>query len=108
MTILRFNWIALILIYIGAITVGFLYDATLGWGITLYSLGSIIYYFIILNITKNKNEKSIKNSWVNRNNYTSILIISVSMVANGIIAVYSWNGGIVYNTLVRLPSNYNI
>lgn len=62
MTILRFNWIALILIYIGAITVGFLYDATLGWGITLYSLGSIIYYFIILNITKSKNEKSIKNS----------------------------------------------
>lgn len=54
MTILRFNWIALILIYIGAITVGFLYDATLGWGITLYSLGSIIYYFIILNITKSK------------------------------------------------------
>jgi predicted membrane channel-forming protein YqfA (hemolysin III family) len=62
MTILRFNWIALILIYIGAITLGFLYDTMLGWGITLYSLGSIIYYFIILNITKSKNEKSIKNS----------------------------------------------
>lgn len=61
MTILRFNIIALILIYIGAITLGFLHDTTLGWGITLYSLSSIIYYFIILNITKGKNEKSIKN-----------------------------------------------
>jgi hypothetical protein len=62
MTILRFNWIALILIYLGAITLGFLYDATLGWGITLYSLASIIYYFIILNITKRENEKNITNS----------------------------------------------
>ena len=62
MTILRFNWIAFILIYIGAISLGFLYNITLGWGITLYSLCSIIYYFIILNITKSKNEKSITNS----------------------------------------------
>ena len=62
MTILRFNWIALILIYIGAITLGFLYNTTLGWCISLYSLCSIIYYFIILNITKNENEKSITNS----------------------------------------------
>ena len=62
MTILRFNWIALILIYIVAITLGFLYDITLGWGITLYSVCSIIYYFIILNITKSENEKNITNS----------------------------------------------
>ena len=62
MTILRFNWIALILIYIGAITLGFLYNITLGWCISIYSLCSIIYYFIILNITKHENEKGITNS----------------------------------------------
>lgn len=62
MTILRFNWIALILIYIVAITLGFLYNTTLGWSISLYSLCSVIYYFIILNITKSKNEKNITNS----------------------------------------------
>ena len=60
MTIFKFNMIALILIYIGAITLGFLYSTTLGWCITLYSLCSIIYYSIILN--RSKNEKSITNS----------------------------------------------
>ena len=60
MTILRFNLITLILIYIGAITLGFLYDTTLGWGITLYSLCSIIYYSIILN--RSKDETNITNS----------------------------------------------
>jgi hypothetical protein len=60
MTIFKFNMIALILIYIGAITLGFLYSTTLGWCITLYSVCSIIYYSIILN--RSKNEKSITNS----------------------------------------------
>lgn len=56
MTILRFNWIALILIYIGAVVLGFLYSTTLGWCISLYALCSILY--LLLNITKNKNEKN--------------------------------------------------
>ena len=56
MTILRFNWIALILIYIGAVVLGFLYSTTLGWCITLYSVCSALY--LLLNITKNKNEKN--------------------------------------------------
>ena len=60
MTILRFNWIALILIYIVAITLGFLYNTTLGWCISLYSLCSIIYYSSILN--RSKNETDITNS----------------------------------------------
>ena len=60
MTIFKFNMIALILIYIGAITLGFLYNTTLGWCITFYSLCSIIYYSIILN--RSKNEKSVTNS----------------------------------------------
>lgn len=58
MTILRFNWIALILLYIGAITLGFLHSITLGWSISLYALCSMLYYFVILNITKNKDEKN--------------------------------------------------
>ncbi len=58
MTILRFNWIALILLYIGAITLGFLYNSTLGWSISLYSLCSMLYYFVILNIRKSKDEKN--------------------------------------------------
>lgn len=57
MTILRFNWIALILIYIGAIVLGFLYNTTLGWCISLYSLCSALYYFIMLNITKDEKNK---------------------------------------------------
>lgn len=60
MTIFKFNMIALILIYIGAITLGFLYSTTLGWCIAIYSICSIIYYSIILN--RSKNEKSITNS----------------------------------------------
>ena len=56
MTILRFNWIALILIYIGAVVLGFLYNTTLGWCISLYAICSILY--VLLNITKNKNEKN--------------------------------------------------
>ena len=56
MTILRFNWIALILIYIGAVVLGFLYNTTLGWCISLYSVYSILY--LLLNITKSKNEKN--------------------------------------------------
>jgi hypothetical protein len=60
MTIFKFNMIALILIYIGAITLGFLYSTTLGWCITLYSVCSIIYYSIILN--RSKNETNITNS----------------------------------------------
>lgn len=60
MTVFKFNMIALILIYIGAITLGFLYNTTLGWCISLYSLCSIIYYSIILN--RSKNETNIKNS----------------------------------------------
>ena len=58
MTILRFNWIALILLYIGAITLGFLYSTTLGWGITMYALCSVLYYFVVLNIRKNEDEKN--------------------------------------------------
>ena len=58
MTILRFNWIALILIYIGAVVLGFLYSTTLGWCISLYVLCSVLYYFIMLNITKDKDEKN--------------------------------------------------
>ena len=58
MTILRFNWIALILLYIGAITLGFLYNNTLGWSISLYSLCSMLYYFVILNIRKGKDEEN--------------------------------------------------
>lgn len=58
MTILRFNWIALILIYIGAIVLGFLYNTTLGWCISLYALCSILYLLLLLNITKSKNEKN--------------------------------------------------
>lgn len=58
MTILRFNWITLILLYIGAITLGFLYSITLGWSISLYALFSMLYYFVILNITKSKHEKN--------------------------------------------------
>lgn len=61
MTILRFNWIALILIYIGAVVLGFLYNTTLGWCISMYALCSILYYFVLLNITKNKNEKNKRN-----------------------------------------------
>lgn len=57
MTILRFNYIALILLYIVAITLGFLYNTTLGWGISLYALCSILYYFVLLNIRKSKHEK---------------------------------------------------
>ena len=60
MTVFKFNMIALILIYIGAITLGFLYNTTLGWCISLYSLCSIIYYSIILN--RSKNETNITNS----------------------------------------------
>lgn len=60
MTIFKFNMIALILIYIGAITLGFLYNTTLGWCISLYSLCSIIYYSSILN--RSKNETDITNS----------------------------------------------
>lgn len=60
MTIFRFNMIALILIYIGAITLGFLYNATLGWCVSLYSLCSVIYYSVILN--RSKDEKNITNS----------------------------------------------
>ena len=58
MTIIRFNWIALILLYIGAITLGFLYSITLGWSISLYVLCSVLYYFVVLNITKSKDEKN--------------------------------------------------
>ena len=58
MTILRFNWIALILLYIGAITLGFLYSITLGWCISMYALCSILYYFVLLNIRKSKYEKN--------------------------------------------------
>ena len=58
MTILRFNWIALILLYIGAIILGFLYSDTIGWIISLYSLCSMLYYFVILNIRKSKDEKN--------------------------------------------------
>ena len=61
MTILRFNYIALILLYIVAITLGFLYNITLGWGISLYTLCSIIYYFVLLNIAKSKHEKDKEN-----------------------------------------------
>lgn len=57
MTILRFNWIALILIYIGAVVLGFLYSITLGWSISLYALCSVLYYVIIITITKSKDEK---------------------------------------------------
>ena len=56
MTILRFNWIALIFIYIGAVVLGFLYSTTLGWCISLYALCSILY--LLLNITKIKDEKN--------------------------------------------------
>ena len=56
MTILRFNWIALILIYIGAVVLGFLYNTTLGWCISLYSVCSILH--LLLNITKSKDEKN--------------------------------------------------
>ena len=58
MTIIRFNWIALILLYIGAITLGFSYNTTLGWSISLYVLCSALYYFIMLNIKKSKDEKN--------------------------------------------------
>ena len=58
MTILRFNWIALILLYTGAITLGFLYNSTLGWSISLYALCSMLYYFVVLNIRKSKDEKN--------------------------------------------------
>ena len=57
MTILRFNYIALILLYIVAIILGFLYNITLGWSISLYALCSILYYFVLLNIRKSKHEK---------------------------------------------------
>lgn len=60
MTVFKFNMIALILIYIGAITLGFLYNTILGWCISLYSLCSIIYYSIILN--RSKHETNITNS----------------------------------------------
>ena len=59
MTILRFNWIALILIYIGAVVLGFLYNTTLGWCISLYALCSALY--LLLNITKSKDEKNKRN-----------------------------------------------
>ena len=59
MTILRFNWIALILIYIGAVVLGFLYNTTLGWCISLYALCSDLY--LLLNITKSKDEKNKRN-----------------------------------------------
>ena len=59
MTILRFNWIALILIYIGAVVLGFLYNTTLGWCISLYALCSVLY--LLLNITKSKDEKNKRN-----------------------------------------------
>ena len=62
MTILRFNWVALILLYIGAIILGFLYSDTLGWSISLYSLCSALYYFAILNIMKSKDEKNKRNT----------------------------------------------
>ena len=62
MTILRFNWIALILLYIGAIILGFLYSNTIGWIISLYSLCSALYYFAILNIMKSKDEKNKGNT----------------------------------------------
>ena len=58
MTILRFNWIALILLYIGAIILGFLYSDTIGWIISLYSVCSALYYFVILNKMKSKDEKN--------------------------------------------------
>ena len=58
MTILRFNWIALILLYIGAIVLGFFYNTTLGWSISIYALCSALYYFIVLNIKKSKDEKN--------------------------------------------------
>ena len=58
MTILRFNWIALILLYIGAIVLGFFYNTTLGWSISLYALCSMLYYFVVLNIRKSKDEKN--------------------------------------------------
>ena len=61
MTILRFNYIALILLYIVAITLGFLYNIALGWGISLYVLCSILYYFVLLNIAKSKHEKDKEN-----------------------------------------------
>ena len=45
-------------VMIGAITLGFLYNSTLGWSISLYSLCSMLYYFVILNIRKGKDEEN--------------------------------------------------
>ena len=63
MTILRFNWITLIILYAIAITLGFLYNQVLGWCISLYCLSSGIYYTTVLTISKkNKNETDLGNN----------------------------------------------
>ena len=101
MTILRFNYIALILIYIVAITLGFLYNITLGWCISLYALCSILYYFVLLNIRKSKHEKDKGNINI------SIIDVFDSLVSNDTSYVHNKYDRTIYSSLVRLYILFN-
>ena len=107
MTILRFNYIALILLYIVAITLGFLYNITLGWGISLYALCSIIYYFVLLNIAKSKHEKDKENIQYDRADIASVIDVFDSLVANDTSYVHNKYDRTIYSSLVRLYILFN-
>lgn len=107
MTILRFNYIALILLYIVAITLGFLYNITLGWGISLYALCSIIYYFVLLNIAKSKHEKDKENIQYDRPDIASVIDVFDSLVTNDTSYVHNKYDRTIYSSLVRLYILFN-
>lgn len=58
MTILRFNLLAIVIIYSIAICLAFYINSVLGWSISLYCCVSALYLFIMTSIEKNKKKEN--------------------------------------------------